>query len=776
MKKWKYLLLGVAFFILAAIAISMFEPSPPLLSSTQVSGTKHPFLYEGIVSRMLAVQEVTLIKDYLNGIEIRFATMGRVNTNTNTIIVLDSNYNLLHQENFSSKIIGDAKYHTFQFKESRKIGKGNKIYICLFSRDGDNANCIHGLFNSDVKLGSLYSSVIYNDDVIGSIKNKARLYPGSMVLRTYESDSSLTSAVKRIWYFAAALLALLIIFLKRFQTFLAGLNIRAEIVYLSVALIFGPLYVFLNPPFQVPDEGSHIIRTYELSEFQFSKTGKTVPASIYRLDSTFVRLHFDPDEKTSKQEILSFTKVELKPNVRRESNGPDYIVPYLPQLTGLIIGKLFNSTPLILLYFERFFNLVLNVLIVFLAIRITPVAKWAFFLLALMPKTVFLMASVSYDAFLISCSFLLIALFLYYSFKAGKLKWRDIGLLFFLSMLLALCKPPYFIIGFMFLIIPFRKIGSLTKYLLIFSVFVVSMLLAQGMWSFIGGLIKSADAIKTEQLAMQQPAKAVPDAALKKTTPGATGNKTPSSNAGGNKTPAPDPAGSKQAGNAKTLNKEAPANQQTAAPSAPAPPPSKPEINPAKQINYLRTHIPAFINLLITTNFIQMRTDMLNNFVGTMGWLDTLLPNTYVNIYLILLLVTALCIADSDNSVDWKRKGFFFILFFTALLTIETAMYIFSSYVAQDKLYGIQGRYFIPLAPLFLLIFYNNAIAEKLNYIFSPKRTTYLKAKPKLKPDIILTIRREQIFTKFLQLFIVVFTVVTLARGLAAIMLRYYQW
>jgi uncharacterized membrane protein len=103
-------------------------------------------------------------------------------------------------------------------------------------------------------------------------------------------------------------------------------------------------------------------------------------------------------------------------------------------------------------------------------------------------------------------------------------------------------------------------------------------------------------------------------------------------------------------------------------------------------------------------------------------------------------------------------------------------MYIFSSYVAQDKLYGIQGRYFIPLAPLFLLIFYNNAIAEKLNYIFSPKRTTYLKAKPKLKPDILLTIRREQIFTKFLQLFIVVFTVVTLARGLAAIMLRYYQW
>ena len=746
MKNWKYLLFGFTFFILSLLAINLFVPAPPLLSSTQVSGTRQPFLYEGIFNRTLTVQEIILTKDYLNGIGIRFATMGKVNTNMNTILVLDSNYNILHQEKFSSDVIEDAKYHEFQFSESRKTGKGTRIYICIFSKDGDSANCIHALFNPYSKIGRLYASFIINDDLIQSIKNKARIYPGSMILHTYESDSSLTSAIRWIWYIAAALVALLIIFLKKFQSFLIRLNMRIELVYLAIALIFGPFYEFLNPPFQVPDEGSHMSRTYELSEFHFSKTNKTIPASIAKLDSTLLRSHFNPDEKTSKKEILAMAKVKLEPTVRRGSSGPDYIVPYLPQLIGLVIGKMFSSAPLILLYFGRFFNLILAILIVYFAIRITPFSKWIFFLLALMPKTLFLLASLSYDAFIISSSFLLIALFLYYAFKAEKIMWRDIALLFFLSMLLALCKPPYFILGFLFLIIPVRKIGSLLKYLLIFSVFVVSMLLAQGMWSLVGGLIKSADAVKTERIAQQEmPAKAVSNAAE---------NKTLTADAAGNKTASADAAG----------------------PAAPALAPSRPEINPPKQLNYIRSHLSTFISLLIMTNFDHMRADMLNNFVGTMGWLDTFLPDIYVNIYLILLLITALCISDPMFNIDWKRKTYFFILFFTGVLAIETAMYIFSSFVASERLFGIQGRYFIPLATLFLLIFYNNSISEKLNYIFSPRRQSYVKAKPNLKSKILLEIKSEQMFTKYLQVFIVGFTVVILIRGIASILLRYYQW
>ena len=103
-------------------------------------------------------------------------------------------------------------------------------------------------------------------------------------------------------------------------------------------------------------------------------------------------------------------------------------------------------------------------------------------------------------------------------------------------------------------------------------------------------------------------------------------------------------------------------------------------------------------------------------------------------------------------------------------------MYIYASFVAQEKLFGVQGRYFIPLAPIFLLIFYNNVVAEKLNYLFSTRREAFKKAKPNMKPKILLEIDREQIFSKYMQVFIIGFTAVTLIRSIAAVLLRYYQW
>ena len=722
----KYYIFGICFFILAMFLLSLYAPKPPLLSITQTSRSKNPYLDDGFVKGIILVQELNVKKEYLNGFQIRYITMERENTNSNTVVVLDSQNNLIFQEKFSSKEIEDRKFHDFRFKESLKIGKGNKISICFISKDGDSANCVHGLFNAESKLGALYACAEVNDDLISSVNGKKYPYPGAIMLRTYESDHSLTTSIRNLLYFVAFLVAIAISFFKRIQQFLTRIHIRPEYVYLIFAIVFGSLFVFLTPPMQVPDEGSHLSRTVELSEFQFSGTKKSIPSSFMIMDSTLGKLRAYPDERTSKDEIRALANVKINPDKRMPSSGPDYVVPYFPQVLGLFTGKIFSSAPLVLMYFGRLFNLLFSVLLIFLAIRITPFSKWIFFLLALMPKTLFLMASLSYDAFVISSSFLLTAMFLYYAFNSDKvLKWKDIGMLFFVWLLLALCKPPYFILGFLVFIIPFRKMRFLSKYLIIFSAIVVTALLAYGVWSLTGGLMKSADAVKTERVARQeQPVKANKDV-----------------------TPA------------------------TTAPVAP-----HPEINPPKQLNYIRSHPTTFMALIFATNFDHMRADILSNFVGTMGWLDTFLPNTLINLYLILLLITALCIAEQKVHVDWRRKLLFFILFLSGVLAIETAMYIYASFVAQEKLFGVQGRYFIPLAPLFLLIFYNNVVAKKLNYLFSTRREAFKKAKPNMKPKILLEIDREQIFSKYMQVFIIGFTTVALIRGIAAVLLRYYQW
>jgi len=713
MAKYKFLLFGIAFFILGSVSVYLLQPKPPLASITQNSAITVPYLYEGFVNGTVAVQEITLTKDYLNGVAVRFATKGRENTSNNTLLVLDSNYNILHRENFNSKVIEDTKYHNFPFKESKKVGKGTKVYICFFSTDGDSANCIHALFNNTVKLGDLYASVVFNNDVIRSIPNKIRMYPGSMILRTFESESPLSDIMHFLWYLGVLLVSLFIVFTPQVQDLLRKLVIRAEWVYLLVALVFGLLFVVINPPLQVPDEGSHLVRVAELSSGQFRANGKTIPHSIIYLDSTLLYLHFNPDGKISKDQILALAKVKLNPSVRSESVGVDFTIPYLPQLFGYVIGQLFSSSPLMLMYFGRFFNLLITIVLIFMAIRIAPIGKWIIFAVALMPKALYMMASLSYDAVTIGISFLMIALFLYYTFQAEKIHLKDIALLLGLWLILGLCKPPYFLIGFLFLMIPVQKVKHLSKYMLIVPGALIALAVVFGIWKVAGEIIKSDKSPQTEQV-----------------------NVSPE----------------------------------------PGTPPAHQEINPAKQIQHIKTHLPAFIKLLFATTFDHMRAQMLNNFTGTMGWLDTFLPDPLVNFYLIVLIITALLIAEENIRIDFKRKTLFLVLVVICVVAIETAMYIYSSYVAQERLFGVQGRYFIPIAPLFLLLFYNNVICQKLNFQLNLKRKSYLTAKVNLKPKILQEIDSEQIFMKYIQLFVIVVVVLTLVRAVIAIVTRYYQW
>ncbi|MEI6682330.1 MAG: DUF2142 domain-containing protein [Bacteroidota bacterium] len=719
----KHLIAAICFLLLSIFALRFYVPSPPMLDITQTTRCKNPYLDDGFIKGIVLVQEVTLKKDYLNGFHIRYITMDRENTNTNTIVVFDNNFNLLFKEKFSSKDIEDRKFHAFQFRESLKIGKGNKISICFLSQDGDSLNCVHSLFNKEASIGNLYACALSNDDLIASLHGKHYPYPGAIFLRTYESDSSRSAAISVLLHIVALLVALAIAFFAAIRKFLAGIRIRPEYVYLVFALAAGLAFLFLTPPLQVPDEGSHLARVAELSEGQISSAGKTIPSAFAALDSTFLRLHANPDERTSLAEIVAQEKLTANPAIRHSSKGPAYTIPYIAPLAGFFTGKIFSTSPLILMYFARLFNLLCSILLVFMAIRMAPVGKWIFFLLALMPKTLFLMASLSYDAFVISGSFLLTAMFLYYAFRPEKvMTWKDLGLLSFLWVLLLFCKPPYFILGALFFIIPFSRTRSLSKYLLAATILVCTLLLGFGIWKLAAGGPAPGNTVKSEQLAGQ----------VEQGTPGL--------------------------------------------PPALAANGPKPEINPPKQIEYIRTHLKFFVNLLITTNFYQMRADMLNNFVGTLGWLDTFIPDSLVNLYLIVLLVTAICMAEEKVKFGWKSKLMLFLLFLVSVLAIETAMYIYTSFFAQEKLFGIQGRYFIPLAPLILLVAYNNRVSGKLNFLLSPGRDAWIKSKPTLKSKMLLEIQDEQIFSKFLQVFIIGLSAITLVRGIAAVLLRYYLW
>ncbi|MDR2545569.1 MAG: DUF2142 domain-containing protein [Methanobrevibacter sp.] len=108
-----------------------------------------------------------------------------------------------------------------------------------------------------------------------------------------------------------------------------------------------------------------------------------------------------------------------------------YALPYLGVAFVIKIGGLFNCSPLFLLYFGRFVNLLIYIVLVYFGIKVVPIGKYMFLLLALMPMSLYLSSSVSADSLNLALSFFTICLFLNLAFKDDKIHKKDI---FFLSI------------------------------------------------------------------------------------------------------------------------------------------------------------------------------------------------------------------------------------------------------------------------------------------------------------------------------------------------------
>jgi uncharacterized membrane protein len=159
-------------------------------------------------------------------------------------------------------------------------------------------------------------------------------------------------------------------------------------------------------------------------------------------------------------------------------------IPYIPQAIGISMAKLFNLPVLLTMYLGRLLNLLAWITLVYAAIRTIPVFKYVLTLIALTPMSLFLSASLSADSLTNALSFLLVAFVLRCAFDENKvLKKHDIILLIVLSVLIALCKQAYFMLIFLYLLIPVKKFDSAKGYYGAFALMVIMALAASSYWS-----------------------------------------------------------------------------------------------------------------------------------------------------------------------------------------------------------------------------------------------------------------------------------------------------
>jgi uncharacterized membrane protein len=153
-------------------------------------------------------------------------------------------------------------------------------------------------------------------------------------------------------------------------------------------------------------------------------------------------------------------------------------------------------------------------------------------------------------------------------------------------------------------------------------------------------------------------------------------------------------------------------------------------------LNSLNPVNPFFIRLMDT--IILAFNGYISSFVGTFGWSTNPLPLSIV--YLYLMVLVSVSILENRFIYSLKQRMISFFIFAIGLIVI---FFVASNWKVSDVIWGVRGRYFIPLAPLFFLILQNQKVA---NYFY---RKGYLKC---------------------LNLFIIIFL------GVILIISTYYLW
>lgn len=483
-----------------------------------------------------------------------------------------------------------------------------------------------------------------------------------------------------------------------------------EKAFVTIGLIFGILFLLITPPFQAADELNHYYRSFQISsgqiiaEKQQNEVGGFLPKNLVTTtQKVSAGIPFNPEAKQNPEIIFSLLNVPLESNNKVFIAFPNTAVyspiPYLPQIIGITLGKTINLTPILIMYVGRVCNLLVWLVLGYFAIKVIPICKWTFFLLALTPMSLFQAASLSADAVTNGVSFLLIATFLQLALEPRLPDWnqkveeinstsqkyldKKIFIIFLLSVLLALSKQAYFPLVGLFLLIPVEKIGNRKKYIGIFALLCLASVLAILSWSLISK------------------------------------------------------------GTYTTL---------------------VPNVAPSKQIQFILTHPFDLIGVILRT-FFKDGVEYISQFIGKLGWMDTKLPPLFILSYLVILVfsvntgvvqnrdvnvthrqakggfwksrrkdaqaasrrVDTKVITEDDLSVSGltykdilistRQKRILLLILILNVILIATILYISWTPVAKDRVFGLQGRYFIPIAPIFFLLLYKDKFKLKIRNI-----------------------------------------------------------
>lgn len=252
-----------------------------------------------------------------------------------------------------------------------------------------------------------------------------------------------------------------------------------EICGALAVLFLGSVYLVALPPLSAPDEISHFASAYGISnvflgespidekgyvrmrkedEFLQNVNGASGTEERISLGRTLTEKTWEEIGAHAAGVFVSRERNEMVSTVQKPVKTTP--VSYVPQALGITLARLLGVNCVILAWLGRFFNLLFFAGMVYWSMKVLPFGKMAVCGVSVLPMSLHLAASYSYDAFLMGMCFLFGSYCLYLAFAKPVVQKRDIALLALLAAAFGPCKMVYAVLLGFALLIPVKKFGG----------------------------------------------------------------------------------------------------------------------------------------------------------------------------------------------------------------------------------------------------------------------------------------------------------------------------
>lgn len=379
--------------------------------------------------------------------------------------ILIFNFNALKGENKKEKLEIVETKNIIKLKEGYKttnnatiILEGNNTYIneLQFNYKSNNdfewEMIVENSHNEKVVTNHKSASIINlanrkvdenTDKIILKIKAK------NVIVKNFKANNKINISLLHIFYLFISLFLILYLIINRKILF-----DKVEKTFLIIAIPLGILLIFYTPisAYTCYDDQVHFHKAYTLLDGKNSSwtlAGRYYDKLLLNAPDRFRTL----EEHQEYNDFLNRNnnKESIVSRINEDSTISYNEIIYLPQAIVFKLCRILNFPFTLTMHLAKLINLLLYVLLIYMAIKVSPIAKKLIMIIALMPTPMYLASQFSYDPTIMGSCLLAISYFfkMLYSKKIKSTDYFKFVICITWACLAKAVYCPLFLLGFL---------------------------------------------------------------------------------------------------------------------------------------------------------------------------------------------------------------------------------------------------------------------------------------------------------------------------------------